>query len=172
MKLTFLNKAVTLLVINSGSFSLVGSTTSEGASLDEGRSVRHLINASTLVNEGVFFDAFDGEWTSLQIQNTRLDQDDAHDLIRVILAEIFDTIVLNLKCLTVLTYSNIGGTLKLSWSNVIALIGVSVIDVFVASHTFLAGALDRQRILVALASLLGIVNGVLSALTWSVRSFK
>ena len=61
MKLTFLNQAVSLLVINTGSFGLVRSTSSEGASLDKGGGVRHLIDAGTLVKEGVLFYAFYGK---------------------------------------------------------------------------------------------------------------
>ena len=61
MKLTFLDKAVALLIINAGSFSFIRATSSKGASLNKGRGVRHLIDTGSFVEKGVLFDAFNGE---------------------------------------------------------------------------------------------------------------
>ena len=93
MELAVLNNWGSLLVVDTWSDGVPHASSPEWASLDKTSSVRLLINARSLVLQ-IVFDALDWEGATLKDQSSRLDQNQANDLILVVLAEAFDARVI------------------------------------------------------------------------------
>ena len=89
MELTVLDDRSSLLVIDSWGYCISHTSPSEGASLNEACGIRFLVDARCLVLQ-IVFDALDRKRTALEDESSWLNQNEADDLILVILAEALD----------------------------------------------------------------------------------